>query len=184
MFHNSSQTRYFVIDSTIQIEHLISKTLGIILGIDWKNSKSFGFKSSSLSFNQKVFIIQDLGKSDKLLVDKLDCLIQIRNKFAHVYEVKTFEDFFSLSTSTNDVKKKLERYYISDNLKNDENKYQSYFTKLTYDIVNSLIAIIINHEVERGKKNYKKDLNQKVVNELFKSEEGKLFIKKIIESQT
>lgn len=87
--------RAFVIDKCVQIEHLVSDTIGSILDIDWKESKSFGQSGSSLSFNHKVNIIKDLKGLDKEEIKKFTCLMEIRNKFAHVLSVSTFKVFIS-----------------------------------------------------------------------------------------
>ena len=64
-FSKQENLRFYIIEHTIEIEELISETLGKILGINYLESKSFGFKSSSFSFNQKAQIIQDLRGMEK-----------------------------------------------------------------------------------------------------------------------
>jgi len=103
-------TRTYVIERTILVEFLISRTIGTILNIDWKESKSFGHSSSSLSFNQKVQIIQDLKGLPKETVQKLTCLMNIRNKFAHVFEASNFKSFFENFSVGKQVEKNLKKW--------------------------------------------------------------------------
>lgn len=57
---NHENLRLCIIENCIFIEERISKVLGEILNIDWKESKSFGFSSSGLGFNQKLHLIMDI----------------------------------------------------------------------------------------------------------------------------
>lgn len=61
--------RLYIIENALHVEEFISWTLGHLLNIDWKNSKSFGYGSTALSFNQKVQIVQDINglSSDQII---------------------------------------------------------------------------------------------------------------------
>ncbi|MEO9884272.1 MAG: hypothetical protein ABJR05_11355 [Balneola sp.] len=105
----SVNTRPLIIESTVWVEEVVSKTLGELIGIDWKKSKSFGYGSSSLSFHQKIQIIQDLNGINKETKKKFTYLLNIRNKFVHVREVYTFSDFFSNSGNGSEIKRNFKK---------------------------------------------------------------------------
>ena len=151
--------RYLVIELTVQVEEILSKTLGNLLDIDWKKSKTLGYGSSALSFNQKVIIIQDIKGIDKLTKEKLDVLMYVRNKFAHVKEVNSFESFFSISDKATDLKKKLKKWYHkeSDNFEDIEEENVNYFIRLVSDTQNFLVEISKDHSKNKG---YEKGLNE------------------------
>lgn len=146
-------TRLYVISFSIQIEELISRTLATFLSInDWKKSNSLGYKSTSLSFNQKVYIIQDLKGIDSQMNKKLICLMQIRNKFAHIAEVDSFNKLFSVIPNGNDVKKELDKWYseLINDTNHDEEKFEAYFYLLMQDIANWLYKMTMRHAEELG----------------------------------
>lgn len=130
--------RLCVIENCIMIETSISILIGAKLNIDFQNSKSFGNGSSSLSFNQKVQIIQDIEGLEKEFVKKLSCLMNVRNKFTHVGEVSNFEKFFEISKNGKELKKDLHRWYPSVHSKNN---YRNFFYSLVDDIYNSLLYL-------------------------------------------
>ncbi|WP_111710116.1 hypothetical protein [Lutibacter citreus] len=146
---NAENLRLYIIELTLQIEKTTSQVLGDFLNIDWKNSNSLGHKSVALSFNQKIQLIQDikgLNKNDrKMFTD----LMTIRNKFAHIDEIRTFKDFFNLGSNGTSVKKNLDnwyskKYYNPEN--NDEEfKYRVFFHWLFLDIMFILIKKVGEH---------------------------------------
>jgi len=145
-------TRLIVIEKTIAFEEEVSRLLGFLLNIDWKNSKSLGFSSSSLSFSQKITILQDIIKVEVEIEDvekqkeailKLRRLAEIRNKFAHVRGIDTFEKFFSTTKIGKEMKKNLKKWYPNDNeITDKEGRFLHYFNKLSGDI-NSMIWDIV-----------------------------------------
>jgi len=144
--------RYLVIELTVQVEEILSKTLGNLLDIDWKESKTLGYSSSALSFNQKIIIIQDIKGIHNLTKEKLDALMYIRNKFAHVKEVSSFESFFSISKNATDLKKKLQKWYHkeTDNFEDVEEENIGYFIRLISDIQTFLTEISKEHAKKKG----------------------------------
>ena len=160
--------RYIVIEQTVQVEEIISKTLGFILDIDWKNSKSLGYGSTSLSFNQKVTIIQDIKGIDDLMKKKLDTLMNVRNKFAHVKEVNSFESLFSISKNGTDIKKKLKQWYNkeTDNFEDVERENLYYFIRLVSDTQNFMIEISKEHAKKKGYEKGQNDATERINDEL------------------
>jgi hypothetical protein len=164
----SFNTRSFVIEYSILIEELISKTLGLFLNIEWKTSVTLGYKSSALSFNQKVQIIQDLKGIENLMIKKLDCFMFIRNKFAHIREINSFEKLFTISKSGDDVKKNLNKWYSkpADSTNSFEHIFIEYFTKLSSEIIDFLSKISTEHAYEQGYQKGQNDTHAKISEEL------------------
>ncbi len=156
--HSTNENlRLCIIENAIFIEELISNAIGTVLNIDWENSKSFGFSSSSLSFNQKIQIIQDIKGLDKELIKKFTCLTNVRNKFAHISSVDSFDKLFSISKNGNEIKKQLNNWY-GDRFNNDSPEYYRYcFYSLIEDIIGFIFNMAGEHMYELG---YKKGYNE------------------------
>lgn len=99
----SENTRLYVKEHAVYLEDMISFILGNILDIEWESSKSLGFSSSALSFKQKVQLIQDKKGIKKERINKLNTLLEIRNKFAHVKSISTFQDYFKSSENAESI---------------------------------------------------------------------------------
>lgn len=185
----SEDLRLCIIENCIFIEELISHTLGTILNIEWKESKSFGFSSSALSFNQKMQIVSDIKGLTKPESEKLITLMNIRNKFAHMSEIQTFASLFSLTKVGEDIKKKFEKWYFDDKGISDipETKHETVlrwcFYMLVHQIAEILLRISGEHMFELGKIEGKKQatelLNQELLNGLKKLDGGQEFINEI-----
>ncbi|WP_273210485.1 hypothetical protein [Runella zeae] len=163
--------RHHIIDQSLEVEELISTTLGYLLNIeDWKKSTSFGYGSASLAFSQKMNIIKDLVDVNSVEEKKLISLVQIRNKFAHVKSVETLEDFFSLGSSTEDIKKSFRKWY-PDLFKNTEIKedepediYIQCFDRLIKDTTEILNKILSKRRVENILKDRLDKVNIEILN--------------------
>ena len=164
-FSKQDNLRFYIIEHTIEIEELISVTLGRILGIDYLESQSFGFKSSSLSFNQKVQIVQDLRGMEKEELKKLSCLMNIRNKFAHVKEIENFDDLFTKTANGKQIKHSLEQWYDNDKFDN-EDKYRLYFLLLIEDLCYTLCNIQMNYVSEQFRRKRRKDFFKEYVGQI------------------
>lgn len=179
----SDDLRLYILEHTILIEENISICLGKILNIEWQNSKSFGFSSSALSFNQKVQIIQDIQGLEKNEIQKLSDLMSIRNKFAHVRSIITFEDFFVSGINGKNVKKNLDKWYESETpleFENAELKYKNYFFLLSVEIILIIWMKNMNYGFQENIKN--REINQNKIhleileNELKKLPGGKFIL--------
>jgi hypothetical protein len=167
MTESTINTRHLVIELSIYVEESVSQTLGLVLGIDWKKSKSLGFQSSCLSFNQKISLIQDLkgiGKDDRI---KLEHLMSIRNKFAHVRKVNSFEKFLTISNKK-ELPKDLRRWYPSknENPEDIEKTFLTYFIKLVFDLNKILTNISISHLKQNQYETWKKKMDERIINNL------------------
>lgn len=145
-----------------------------------------GSSSSSLSFLQKKNLIIDIITNLEEQ-DKFTQFMEIRNKFAHVKKVNSFERLFEHSKTTHDSKKKLDKWYEDKaGVINDfEIKYKTYFQYLTFDIFNILFEIDVRHIVESTKKKAEEEVREELIqilrSELSGSEEGNELWLKVID---
>lgn len=89
-------TRALVIEKGVALEAGISSLIGMLLDIDVENSLSLGSKNSSLSFNAKVNLLSDLKFVPKEIIWQFQIFAEIRNKFAHLLSVDSFEKCFEI----------------------------------------------------------------------------------------
>lgn len=162
--------RLCVIENSIFIEELASRVIGNILNIDWKNSKSFGHTSAALSFFQKLQLIQDIKGIDKEDLKKITCLSNIRNKFAHVPAINSFENLFLESSVGKEIKNSfLKWYFDKDGYKGiHPNKIELVnrlcFYMLTNDVINILLKISDGHFYDLGVHAGKKEVKEQLLN--------------------
>ncbi len=148
--------RLCVIENSIFIEELVSRVLGNILDVDWENSKSFGHGSTSLSFFQKLQLIQDIKGINKEDLKKLTCLANIRNKFAHVSEINSFEKLFSGSIIGKEIQKAFLSWYFDKDGYSDIHPTKIEFVNrlcfylLINDVINILLEISKTHWYNLG----------------------------------
>lgn len=188
---NHENLRLCVIENCIFIEETISRVLGKILNIDWKESKSFGFNSSALSFNQKVHIIMDIKGLEPKELKELTTLMNIRNKFAHLSGIKTFDDLFSKTKVGKEIKKNFHTWYLDENglpdipKANHEKVLRLCFYLLVHNVAEILFKITGDHMydlgVADGKKEFTERLNFEILDSLKKMEGGKEFLKGVFE---
>jgi len=176
--------RLYILEHTLQIEETTSKTLGYILDIDWEKSKSFGYSSVAFSFNQKIQIIHDLKVLDNTDKQKLTVLMTIRNKFAHVKSINTFNDLFNIESSGKEVKKNLDKWYSDKSdfgITDDEFRYKVFFYWLFLDVSFILVKKIGEDAIEKGKKAGKLELLIALKEELLNLPNGPEILSKTIE---
>jgi hypothetical protein len=152
----SKELRLCIIENSIIIEELASEVIGNILIISWKNSKSFGHTSTSLSFLQKLQLIQDIKGFDKEDLKEITCLANIRNKFAHVSNIYSFKSLFTDSNVGNNVKIKLLKWYFKKNnydeieSSNFELLLRHCFYLLVDEVASILLEINLNQTFNEG----------------------------------
>lgn len=103
----SIKIRFKILELSLVLESYTSILLKMILNIsDDKESISFGRKSESLSFNNKVNLLMDLDfiEADDLKFLKL--FMFIRNQFMHNFDVYDFESVFNQNEQ---LRKQLEK---------------------------------------------------------------------------
>jgi len=167
--------RLCVIENSIFVEELASRILGDILNVDWKNSKSFGHTSASLTFNQKLQLIQDIKGIHKEDLKKLICLANIRNKFAHVSHIDSFEKLFNSSGVGKDVKTNFLNWFFDKNGYSDIHSSKIEFINrlcfylLVNDVVEILLKISGSHYYNLGVADGKKEFAERFLSVLVKS---------------
>lgn len=164
-FSKSDITRYIILDHSLLIEELVNETIGRLLDIDFQTSKSLGY-SSSISFNQKILLIQDkvshLANTNNQISNKIERFCQIRNKFLHLNKINDWDDFFSISKTYSKIEKELEKWYEhKENLETNKNdRLRLLYFYLTIEIFYSLIEINLNWAQNKGKRIAKEEVNQ------------------------
>jgi hypothetical protein len=137
------EARHQIIDFAVQLEYNIAHLICAWLGIDRENSRSFGTKSSSLSFYQQTNLILDMNVLNKEEAKKLECFGQIRNKFAHDVDIKSYSDCLS---SNKDLKNKLSKFYPPKHKIDKELDSMDLVLKLMFDmaIINEILLSKLN----------------------------------------
>lgn len=113
--------------------------------------------------------------------------MNIRNKFAHIKEVDSFEEFFKVYKDSNAIIKKLDSWYSSEiEFKvTDDEKYKFYFFRLVKDICIFLLDIVFRKMEERKKEEYKGKFNEIILKnlreEVLKQEFGDSILNKVLE---
>ncbi len=165
---NSNNSRLYVIEHSVYLEDMVSLILGEILDIEWESSKSLGFSSSALSFKQKVQLIQDKKGIDKERIKKLDTILEIRNKFAHVKSINTFQDYFKSSKNAEKNRKQLEKWFEKkqDTEEDPEEQARYNFYLLFQDNFDFLFHLILDHTAQIAKEQTTKEINEEFLNKL------------------
>jgi hypothetical protein len=130
--------RTFVIEMSVKIEHLLNQIIANLLFVKPENSRSFGTTSQALSFNAKANLLFDLDKLDKQQREKFQIFMEIRNKFAHLYSIDTFEKCFEQTKKYNQIKK---IYGIDEGGESLEEDMEAMFSVLSMDIAKLISEI-------------------------------------------
>lgn len=87
-----TKERLKVLKYSLEIEHFVSDELAKLLDIrNFKNSKSLGNKSTSLSLNQKLNLLLDCETITTTEKNIIESFISIRNQFMHNIDANSFE---------------------------------------------------------------------------------------------
>ena len=135
---NNISPRTFVIEMSVKIEHLLNLIIANLLFINPENSRSFGTTSQALSFNAKANLLFDLERLDKQQREKFQIFMEIRNKFAHLYAIDTFEKCFEQTKNYNRLKK---IYEIDEDGESLEEDMETMFSVLSIDIAKLITEI-------------------------------------------
>jgi len=109
-----------VLEYSLKLESFVSYELANLLDMqDYKNSKSLGNGSSSLSINQKLNLLLDVENIDKKEKSTIENFMSIRNQFMHNIDANSFSYVIK---KLDGLENKLKKEY-PDNFKgNDEEK--------------------------------------------------------------
>lgn len=135
---NTYTPRGLVIELSVKQEYAVNLILSKLLGIKSEDSRSFGTSSHALSFNSKANLLLDLKQLDKIQREKFQIFMEIRNRFAHINSVDTFEKCFALTGNYQRLKKIFE---IDEDGESLEKDMETMFCVLSMDITNSLAKI-------------------------------------------
>lgn len=98
----NSELRNIILEYSIELEQLASIYISRLLYInDWQNTKSFGYGGSSLSFYQKIQLINDISPS-RIDNAKINCFQIIRNKLIHTTQ---FNSLVEIAEKYKEVRK-------------------------------------------------------------------------------
>ncbi len=132
--------RTTVLRFSLILEKFTSDILSFILDIEnSQKSYSFGNKSSSLSFNQKLNLLIDakhISKSDKF---KLESIASVRNQFMHNINANNFIDAIN---NIDGLENKLKKIYPNNFNKDLENGLQ----KSIVDLFNDGLLILLDYK--------------------------------------
>ncbi|WNH13040.1 hypothetical protein [Thalassobellus suaedae] len=85
-----------ILTYALLLENFSSIFLSNLLGLkDYRNSISFGNTSGSLSFNQKINLLIDIGALSKTEKSKFQTFMEIRNQFMHNISADSYESCYA-----------------------------------------------------------------------------------------
>lgn len=142
------ENRNIILETSLIIEKTTSSFIAEILGIKSpETSLTLGNRSSSLSFNQKIDLLIDLGKLGNSDKNKFQAFMEIRNKFMHVYNANSFKNCFE---NLKDKGKFLFKIYPEITSTDEEEKLKAVSIQLANDVL-SLTFGIINRIISKNK---------------------------------
>jgi hypothetical protein len=120
-----SPIRGIIIEHSVAVEEMITNQICLFLGINKTASAVFGTGSQSMPFNYKIALLKELNFYDATQKQKLTRFSEIRNKFAHLAEIKTFTDCFN---AIDGLIKNVEKWYpdiAANTYPSTEEKYRA-----------------------------------------------------------
>jgi Asp-tRNA(Asn)/Glu-tRNA(Gln) amidotransferase C subunit len=154
-----------VLKYSLEIENLTSQFLGHLLGIhDAINSKTLGNKSSSLSFNNKIDLLIDIGALKGDTKSKFQIFMEIRNQFMHNSYANTYEECIRFLEKEKFL---LSRYPQLKDLHKEE-QLKNAVKQLSEDVL-SMIRNIEEEIINRLKKQADLEMKSKSHSALFES---------------
>lgn len=156
-----------VITASKFVERFSSAALSLLLDIDLKNSKTLSARSSAFNFKQKLDLLTDINAFDKRDMHKFQTFTEIRNQFAHNFNVHDFEKCFSFITGAENYLKK-QYPEINENGKPHEDYLFDLFRALFTDIINICGGIIETIESKTNKESRTK-VNEEIYEELIET---------------
>lgn len=150
---NIQTLRGEIIESSVQLEKIMTLILCNILEIDnIEDSNSFG-RNGNLSFSNKTSLLSDLKYLSKPMKEKISLLYQIRNKFAHELDIDSFVKFFNVFGEN---KKKSFLKYYPDKVKLIKNEDEEFILSTIYSILVLEVRLylrVINKHITQDLKN-------------------------------
>jgi|TARA_B110000967_G_C18728920_1_gene481586 hypothetical protein len=118
------EKRSKMLSYSLELENFVSLELARLLSIrEFKNSKSLGNKSTSLSLNQKLNLLLDFETINSKEKSIIEYFASIRNQFMHNIDADSFEYTINqISGLFNKLKKIYPQNFKSDNIENNIEK--------------------------------------------------------------
>ena len=139
------EIRKEILGNAVTLENTVSIFLAALLGInDAKNSITLGNKGSSLSFNNKIDLLIDIGALDGDTKSKYQTFMEVRNQFMHNLYAKDYVSCYSFLPKGKDsfILKK----YPQQNSKSEEDQLKDATLQLTEDVL--IITSKLIHKLE------------------------------------
>lgn len=135
----SLEVRKKVLYDSLAFEEALSELAAFLLNIsDSNKSYSFGNSSKALSFNQKVYLLIDIGALDKEAITKFLKFMEIRNQFMH-NSIAT--NFINCMAYIDGCEKYLMKNYNFSKTSDRETMVRDAYDKLVSDIFQILTTI-------------------------------------------
>lgn len=168
-----------ILYDSLSLEHRISIFLAKLLSIeDYKVSMSFGYTSKALSFNQKMILLIDLGALDKAVIKKFSKFMEIRNKFMHNLDIKSFEECDD-TFPDNELKKFLLRNYPQEQNGSIEMQLHHAFRQLNTEII-QITNTLFDKIITKAETETEHEINKCIVESYDKSIEN---LKSLLDDQ-
>ncbi|MBB6131353.1 hypothetical protein [Mucilaginibacter lappiensis] len=153
----SLEIRKKVLFDSLGLEESISKIAAMFFGIvSPKDSYCFGNTSKALSFNQKIYLLIDIGVLEKESQKKFLKFMEIRNQFMHNAYAN---NFVNCTSYIEGAERFLLANYKPDSKLSREDQLQSAYEKLILDIFGYIVDLqTIIHERLVNKKDPKQGL--------------------------
>ena len=160
------EKREFILTVSLLVENFTSIFLSRLLEIkDYRQTISFGNKSSNLSFNQKINLLIDIGAVPAGQKNKFVTFMEIRNQFMHNLEAKSYETCFDFMDGKD---KFVLKTYPQDPKKSREEQLEKATQELSNEVL-SMSAKLYDKVKEKIEKEVRFDLLEKVQPVLIKA---------------
>lgn len=90
------EIRTYILHVAISLEHLISNLLGELLEITVNDSHVIGYRANPISFNQKVWLLIEIGAIKDEASKDFQSFMEIRNMLLHNLEARSLKDCFQM----------------------------------------------------------------------------------------
>jgi len=152
------EIRKEVLTTSIIVETMTSAFLSALLGIkDSTKSRSLGNRSGSLSFNQKIDLLIEIGALSRDNRNKYQAFMEVRNQFIHNLSASTYEKCYA---ATNGTDKFVLRTYPQTTDISREKQLELATRELSDDIAR-LTAALTENIKEKAKKDAELDIAKK-----------------------
>jgi hypothetical protein len=160
------EKRKFILSISLLVENFTSIFLSRLLEIDeHKKSISFGNRSSSLSFNQKINLLIDIGAIQAEHRSKFQTFMEVRNQFMHNIESDTYEKCYDFLEGKD---KFVLRIYSQDSKLSIEEQLEKATEELAGDVL-EMSAELYEKVKEKIEKEVRLDMLEKTQPVLLKA---------------